>query len=149
MPPVIRTATRDDLPRIVDLLAQLAPDVPDREDPSRIEIYAAALARTEAQGQRLLVSDDARSILGTLALVIVENLSHRGSPYAIIENVVVDEAARGRGHGEALIRAAIEQAREAGCYKISLTSNKRRTNAHRFYERLGFQRTHEAFRITL
>ena len=61
--------------------------------------------------------------------------------------MVVDEAARGKAYGEALIERAIAMAKEAGCYKVSLTSNKRRTEAHRFYERLGFQRTHEAFRI--
>jgi GNAT superfamily N-acetyltransferase len=61
----------------------------------------------------------------------------------------VDESARGLGHGEALIEQAVEEARQAGCYKVSLTSNKRRGEAHRFYERLGFVQTHEAFRIDL
>jgi N-acetylglutamate synthase-like GNAT family acetyltransferase len=85
MPPVVRTATREDIPRIVELLAQLAPDVPDREDASRLDMYEDVLFRTEAQGQRLLVIEDAGRIVGTLALVIVENLSHQGAPYAIIE----------------------------------------------------------------
>ena len=67
MPPLVRTATRDDLPRVVELLAQLAPEVADREDPSRLDMYAEALARTEAQGQRLLVIEDGRRIAGTLA----------------------------------------------------------------------------------
>lgn len=147
MPPVVRPATPADLPRVVELLAQLAPDTADREDPSRIDMYTAVLGRTGAQGQRLLVIEDGGRIVGTLALVLVENLSHQGAPYAIIENVVVDEAERGKQYGETLLRAAIDQAREAGCYKVSLTSNKRRTDAHRFYERLGFERTHEAFRI--
>ena len=77
------------------------------------------------------------------------NLSHRGTPYAIIENVVVDEKARSKGSGELLMRHAIEAARLAGCYKVSLTSSKLRMEAHRFYARLGFQRTHEAFRMNL
>ncbi len=62
---------------------------------------------------------------------------------------MVDARHRSKGYGEVLIRHAVEEARKAGCYKVSLTSNKRRTEAHRFYERLGFQRTHEAFRINL
>ena len=61
----------------------------------------------------------------------------------------MDEPARGQRLGEALIEQAIAEARQAGCYKVSLTSNKRRRGAHRFYERLGFVQTHEAFRIDL
>jgi GNAT superfamily N-acetyltransferase len=103
-----------------------------------------------AQGkQQLLVAESRGKLIGTLVLVIVPSLSHKGTPYGIIENVVVDEKHRSKGIGEALITHAIEEARKAGCYKVTLTSNKRRTDAHRFYERLGFARTHEAFRINL
>lgn len=147
MPPVVRAATRDDLPRIVELLAQLSPDEADREDSSRLEMYIAVFAKTEGQGQTLLAVEDEGRVVGTLALVIVENLSHQGRPYAILENVVVDDAERGKRYGEILVNDAVERARKAGCYKVTLTSNKRRTDAHRFYERLGFVRTHEAFRI--
>jgi GNAT superfamily N-acetyltransferase len=147
----VRPATEADLPRIVELLAQLSPDDPTREDLSAPLPYAYHLVfrRTVDCGQRLLVVESRGKIAGTLALVIVPNLSHRGAPYAIIENVVVDERSRSKGLGELLIRHAIEEARLAGCYKVSLTSNKRRKEAHRFYARLGFQRTHEAFRIDL
>ena len=100
-------------------------------------------------GQVVLLLESRRKIVGTLALSIIPNLSHKGSPYAIIENVVVDERARSKGYGEKLIRHAIEEAKRAGCYKVSLTSNKRRKDAHRFYERLGFEKTHQGFRITL
>ncbi len=102
-----------------------------------------------AQGQSVLVAEDDGRITGALVLAIIENITHKGTPYAIIENVVVDEAARGQRHGEALMEYAIAEARRAGCYKVSLTSNKRRGEAHRFYERLGFVQTHEAFRIDL
>lgn len=145
----IRTATEADLPPLIELMAQLRPDEPQAEDPSRTEDYARVFARMTAQGQRVLVAEDDGRIAGALVLAIIENITKRGTPYAIIENVVVDEAARGRRLGEALIRHAVAEARKAGCYKVSLTSNKRRTEAHRFYERLGFVRTHEAFRINL
>lgn len=147
----IRLATEADLPRIVELLAQLSPDDPAREDVvSPLPYNYHLVFREMSQGkQQLLVAEVRKRVVGTLALVIVPNLSHRGTPYAIIENVVVDEKARSRGIGEALIRRAIEEARKAGCYKVSLTSNKQRKDAHRFYERLGFARTHEAFRINL
>jgi ribosomal protein S18 acetylase RimI-like enzyme len=151
MPAKIRLAAEADLPRIVELLAQLAPDDPGREDLSSPLPYEYHLVfRQMVQGkQHLLVAEVRRKIAGTLVLVVVPNLSHRATPYAIIENVVVDERHRSQGIGEALIAAAIEEARNAGCYKVTLTSNKRRKDAHRFYERLGFARTHEAFRIDL
>lgn len=145
----IRRAAEADLPRLIELMAQLRPDEPEAEDPSRVEDYARVLARMTAQGQSVLVAEDDGRIAGALVLAIIENITRKGTPYAIIENVVVDEAARGKRLGEALIERAIVEARRAGCYKVSLTSNKRRTEAHRFYERLGFVQTHEAFRIDL
>jgi ribosomal protein S18 acetylase RimI-like enzyme len=147
----VRQAVEADLPRIVELLAQLGPDDSDREDASSpLPYYYHLVFREMSQEkQRLLVAERGGKIVGTLVLVIVPNLSHKGTPYGIIENVVVDGRHRSKGYGEALVRHAVQEAREAGCYKVSLTSNKRRTEAHRFYERLGFERTHEAFRINL
>lgn len=147
--PTVRDATEADLPRIVELLAQLGPDDPDREDLSSplANAYHLAFKQMAGAGQRLLVAEDGGVIVGTLVLVIVPNLSHKSAPWAIIENVVVDAAVRSKGYGELLIREAMAAANTAGCYKVSLTSNKRRTDAHRFYERLGFKRSHEAFRI--
>jgi ribosomal protein S18 acetylase RimI-like enzyme len=150
--PRIREATEADLPRLVALLAQLAPDVPDREDASEPLPYAYHLMMRrilETPGEHVYVLESRKQIIGSVALSIVPNLSHQGSPYAIIENVIVDGRHRSKGYGEALIDHAVAEARKAGCYKVSLMSNKRRQDAHRFYGRLGFQRTHEAFRLNL
>jgi len=57
--------------------------------------------------------------------------------------------ARRRGIGEAMMRFAIDEARRRGCHRVQLTSNKRRRDAHRFYERLGFVASHEGFRLAL
>jgi N-acetylglutamate synthase-like GNAT family acetyltransferase len=148
-PPTIRDATRADLPRIVELLAQLSIDTSrEATGPPLPDAYRRAFDEIAADGrQRLLVLETDGRIAGTLALVIVPNLSHQGKPYAIVENVVVDEAVRGSGYGELLLRHALEEARRAGCYKLSLTSNKQRQDAHRFYQRLGFRATHEGFRV--
>jgi GNAT superfamily N-acetyltransferase len=148
----IRTATEADLPRLVELLAQLDPDDSARED-TRSPLpfdYHLAFRRIEGTpGQCVFVLENRGRLVGTLALSIIPNLSHKGSPYAIIENVVVDPRSRSKGYGEKLILHAVEEAKRAGCYKVSLTSNKRRKDAHRFYERLGFKPSHEGFRITL
>ena len=96
-----------------------------------------------------MVAEAGGRIAGSATLIIVPNLTHQGRPYAIVENVVVDQTQRGGGIGELLMRHAIEAAGRAGCYKLSLTSNRRREDAHRFYERLGFVATHEGYRLEL
>lgn len=149
--PHIRDAHEADLPRIVELLAQLSLAAPrERSDEPLPASYLAAFEEIVAdQRQRLLVIEAQGQIVGSAALIILPNLSRQGRPYAIIENIVIDRDARGVGCGEKLVRYAIEEARKAGCYKLSLTSNKRRPDAHRFYERLGFQATHEGYRVEL
>lgn len=149
MPAKIRLATESDLPRIIELLAQLSPNDPEREDMSSPLPYNYHMVfREMAQGkQQLLVAEVRRKIVGTLVLVIVPNLARKGTPYAIIENVVVDEKQRSKGIGGALMTHAIEEARKAGCYKVALTSGKHRKDAHRFYERLSFISTQISFRI--
>jgi N-acetylglutamate synthase-like GNAT family acetyltransferase len=145
----VRDATESDLPRLVELLAQLSLDAPHEDPgPPLPESYRAAFREIEADAnQRLLVLEAGGRIAGCATLLIVPNLSHQGRPYAVIENVVVDAPERGAGYGEQLLHYAIEQARAAGCYKLSLTSNKQRKDAHRFHERLGFRATHEGFRV--
>ncbi len=152
MPPsetTVREAADGDLPRIVELLAQLSLDAPREEfGPPLPESYRSAFREVEADPrQRLFVVETEGRIVGAASLVIVPNLSHQGRPYAIVENVVVDAAKRGGGYGELLLRYAMAEARRAGCYKLSLTSNKQRRDAHRFYESLGFRATHEGFRV--
>lgn len=147
----IRDATEEDLPRIVELLAQLSLEGP-REDvgPPLPETYRKAFRDVLADAkQRQLVLEDGGRIVGLTTLIIVPNLSHQGRPWAQVENVVVDEERRSSGLGEHLMRHAIDLAREAGCYKLVLTSSKQRADAHRFYDRLGFRATHEGYRHDL
>ena len=144
-----RRATEADLPRIIELLAQLSLDAPrERPGPSLPESYRRAFQEIAAdKRQQLFVVEDAGRIVGTACLIIVPNLSHEGTPYALVENVVVNEPQRGAGYGELLMRHAMAEAQRAGCYKLSLTSNKQRADAHRFYQRLGFRAASEGFRI--
>jgi GNAT superfamily N-acetyltransferase len=146
---VVREATEADLPRLVELLAQLSLDGPrEALGPALADAYTRAWREIAADPrQRLLVLEAGGRVAGSLVLIVVPNLSRQGTPYALIENVVVDEPSRGAGYGELLMRHAIEEARLAGCYKVSLTSNKRRAGAHRFYQRLGFQAASEGFRL--
>lgn len=78
------------------------------------------------------------AVVGTYALLVMHNLAHRGAPSAIVEDVVVAQHQQGRGIGRQMMAHAMQQARDAGCYKLALSSNARRAGAHAFYESLGF-----------
>lgn len=141
----IRVATEDDLPALLDLLNQLH-DVRETLGDEHGAAFAAVAADPR---QRLFVIEREGRIIASATLVVVPNVTHGGRPYAIVESVVVDEAARDIGVGTALMRHIVESAREAGCYKVTLTSRKHRVDAHRFYARLGFEASSEGFRCTL
>ena len=149
--PTVRLATVEDLPRLIELLAQLELDAPrEARGPPLPQSYRRAFEEiANDPRQQLFVLDDGGRLAGSACLVIVPNLTHEGRPYAIVENVVVDEASRSSGYGELLMRHVMAEAQRAGCYKLALTSNKQRPDAHRFYRRLGFRATHEGFRIDL
>jgi GNAT superfamily N-acetyltransferase len=144
----IREATEADLPRLVELLYQLSQlgEIPEREvhQPSAGELDALRAIQADARCS-LLVLEVEGKVVGTATLYVVPNLSHGGRPFAIVESVVVDEADRGLGFGRLLMDEAEARARAAGCYKIALTSNRRRAEAHRFYQRLGYRATHQGF----
>lgn len=149
--PSIRDATEADLPRLIELIDQLSLDGPrEAQGPPLPDVYRRVFSEIAADPrQRLLVLEAGGRIIASLTLVIVPNLTHQGRPWAQVENVIVDAEARGSRHGEQLMRYAIDEARAAGCYKLALTSSKRRGDAHRFYQRLGFTATHEGFRVEL
>ena len=79
-------------------------------------------------------------IIGSFALLIMDNLAHFGSPSAIVEDVVVSENHQNKGVGKIMMEFAMEKAKSKGCYKMVLSSNVKRENAHRFYENLGFEK---------
>jgi GNAT superfamily N-acetyltransferase len=82
--------------------------------------------------------DDRR--VGTFALLVMDNLVHHGSPSGIVEGVAVDPEFQGQGIGRQMMQVAMAQCQAAGCYKLSLSTNLRRKEAHLFYESLGFQK---------
>jgi ribosomal protein S18 acetylase RimI-like enzyme len=143
---LVRPATPDDLSEILRLYRQLTDEdtpvlLPDSDKASSVLDAMAAQS-----GRQLLVAENGRQILGTADLLIVPNLTHGGAPWAVIENVVVDEKARRRGVGRALVADLVRRCTEAHCYKMQLLSNKRRTEAHDFYRSVGFEAMAEGFR---
>jgi GNAT superfamily N-acetyltransferase len=88
-------------------------------------------------------------IVGTFALLIMDNLAHFGTPSAIIEDVAVNEKYQNQGIGKKMMEYAIKLAKKKGCYKMVLSSNLKRIEAHRFYEHLGFEKHGFSFAINL
>jgi GNAT superfamily N-acetyltransferase len=86
-------------------------------------------------------------LLGTFALLVMDNLAHLGARSAVVEDVVVDAAHRGQGIGRAMMTHAVSVCREKGCYKMALSSNLKRERAHAFYDALGFERHGYSFRV--
>ncbi|EST28618.1 GNAT family N-acetyltransferase [Streptomyces roseochromogenus] len=145
----IRRATADDLPAIVAMLADDSLGA-QRESTDDMTPYRAALERLDADpNQHLVVAVREGRVIGTLQLTIIAGLSHKGTTRALIEAVRIHADERGSGLGSRLIEWAIDTSRQIGCRMVQLTSDKTRTDAHRFYERLGFSATHEGFKLRL
>lgn len=148
----VRRATAADIAAIVALLAdddigaarEAAPD-------DGLAPYAAAFQAIDADPAQLLIvaADGDGAVAGTMQLTFIPGLSRRGTLRAQIEAVRVGPGHRGQGLGEALFGWAIGEARRRGCGLVQLTSDKRRTGAHRFYARLGFTATHEGFKLPI
>ncbi len=131
----VRRAYAEDLPAVLALLGEFAPQDPPLPAERAREIFARIQATPRMAVW--LAERDGRAV-GTYTMLIMENLGHAGTPLAIVESVMVTAAARGGRIGEAMMRHAMERAAEGGCYKLALSSNNRRLDAHRFYRRLGF-----------
>ena len=89
------------------------------------------------------------SVVGTFALLVMDNLAHMGAPSAVVEDVCVDELLHGQGIGRAMMHFAMEFARMRGCYKLALSSNAAREGAHAFYRSLGFEQHGLSFHVQL
>ncbi|MFE7190587.1 GNAT family N-acetyltransferase [Kitasatospora sp. NPDC057541] len=146
---IIRRATEDDLPAIVAMLAD-DPLGATRESPDDLTPYRTALTRIDADPhQHLVVAERAGRTIGTLQLTVVPGLARKGSTRTVIEAVRIHADERGTGLGTDLIRWAIDRSRALDADLVQLTSDATRTDAHRFYERLGFVPSHIGFKLAL
>ena len=155
---IFRTATRADVPAILDLLSDddiaRARDAAAHRAPAVSEaVDAACWAAFEAidadHRNELIVAEQAGAVVGTCQLTFIPSLSRRGAERMTIEAVRVRADLRGHGVGRAMMRWSLDRARERGCGLAQLTTDKRRTDAHRFYADLGFEASHEGFKLAL
>jgi len=146
-----RLATQTDLPNIVRLLAEddLGVQRERFESPLPGTYYAAFEAIDADPNNELVVAELDGEIIGTLQLMFLPSLSYQGGTRAQVESVRVAEECRGQGIGADMMKWALERARQRGCHMMQLTSHKSRTDAHRFYEKLGFTKSHLGMKINL
>ena len=142
----IRRATEADLSAVIRLQRQLD------EAEARIskENAARIFARMNTYPDYgVFVAEVDGTITGTFTLLVMDKFGHNRKPAGIVEDVVVDVDRRGQGIGAEMMRFAMEYCSSRGCYKLALSSNARRTDAHAFYERLGFRRHVFSFLVEL
>src|ERR1700674_4011265 len=144
--PKLRDAHRHEVPLIVRMLAddRLGGAREVIEDPLPQAYYDAFDWIAADPDNRLLVAERDGEIVGSLQLTFTRGLSKVGAPIMLIEAVRVASHLRGQGLGRQIILAVIEIARARGCRSVELASHQSRTDAQRFYERLGFVKSHVA-----
>jgi GNAT superfamily N-acetyltransferase len=146
-PVEVRKASAADIAAVLALYAQ-----PDLDDGNVLTVdQGVALFERFARypDYTLYVAEQDGEIVGSFALLVMDNLGHLGSPSGIVEDVVVAPARQSRGIGAAMMRFALERCREKRCYKLVLSSNAKRVRAHAFYESLGYERHGYSFRVDL
>jgi ribosomal protein S18 acetylase RimI-like enzyme len=146
-----RTATRDDLPTMVGLIAddQLGQARDDASLPLDQRYLDAFAAIERDPNQILAVVEQAGAIIGCLQITFIPGISRRGSWRGQIESVRVARSKRSGGIGTAMFDWAIDECRRRGCSLVQLYTDKSRKDAHRFYERLGFKASHEGMKLAL
>ena len=146
----IRLAKESDLARMLELydeLSMVTTKAEQRSNTSRDD-YRRVFAEISNNPKReLLVAEYEGEVVGTVALYIIPNLSHGATPYALVENLVVNHKYRRKGIGRKLMEYTVARAKQEGCHRIELCSSKTRRDAHRLYKSVGFKPEAYGFRI--
>ncbi len=142
----LREANEGDLPAVLSLYGQLGQDDGSVLSPDAASCIYSKMKSYPDYGIHVALSED--RVIGTFALLIMDNLGHLGTPSAILEDVVVAEELRGHGIGKLMMEYANNLCRQKGCYKMSFSSNINREAAHSFYESLGFRKHGYSFYVS-
>lgn len=135
----VRETAAGDFDALMRLYRQLQPSDPVPADGDARAVFAA-IVESDVLRLYLLEDGDGR-VSASCYLNVIPNLTRGARPYAVIENVVTDEARRGHGLGRAVIRHALDAAWAAGCYKVMLQTGSTRESTHAFYRACGFSGT--------
>ena len=151
METTFRRARRADLEALVGMLADdILGARRENAGPPLPRGYEDAFLAIDADpNQELVVAERGGEPAGLLQITFIPSLSYQGGWRALIEGVRVAAAVRAQGVGRAMLQHAIERARQRGCHMVQLTADRRRRDAVRFYESLGFESTHEGLKLFL
>jgi GNAT superfamily N-acetyltransferase len=140
----IKEATLKDLSGILNLYSTVL----DNGDVLTIEQAEMLFKKMQTYpNYKVYIAKNEEEIVGTFALLIMDNLAHQGTPSGIVEDVAVLNNLQGKGIGKLMMEFAMVQCKKAGCYKLILSSNVKRKEAHAFYESLDFEKHGFSFRI--
>jgi len=145
-----RKATKEDIPQIIKMIADdaLGQTREDYKRPLPSVYYDAFHQIDNNSNQELIVlQDNDASIIGTLQLSFIQYLTYQGGVRAQIEAVRIRKDKRGEGLGELLFKWAIERAKDRNAHVLQLTTDKKRPEALKFYEKLGFKASHEGMKL--
>jgi GNAT superfamily N-acetyltransferase len=142
---LIRPILNDDVPAAVNVIIGGAAK-PQFEDPNDVDSYWAAVEETRGRRGDVLVAELEGRVVGVCQVLIFQHFQHSGGWCCEVESVHVDSNVRRQGIGAALLEAVEVLALERGCYRVQLTSNTVRDDAHRFYRRLGYDQSHHGFK---
>jgi len=148
---VFRLASHEDLPSIVRMLAEdeLGSERERFEDPLPDAYYKAFEQIAQDSHHELIVAEMDGDVVGTLHLIFLPSISFQGGLRAQVESVRVDGKLRGQGIGSEMMKWAVERAKGQNAHLVQLTTHRSRENAHRFYERLGFSKSHVGMKLSL
>jgi GNAT superfamily N-acetyltransferase len=146
-----RRAVSTDLPAIIHMLADDdLGSTREREETPLPDSYQRAFEAIEDDANHeLIVAELDGQIIGTLQLIFLPSLSYQGGLRAQVESVRVDKKFQNRKIGSQMMAYAIQRAKIRGAHLMQLTTHQTRTNAHRFYERLGFKGSHLGMKLNL
>ena len=146
-----RIAIQNDLETLVSMLGddELGNQREDLSIPLNQQYLDVFKAIDDDPHNELLVVEFNTHIVGMLQLTYIPYLTHIGTWRCLIEGVRIHAEYRGRGIGEKMFEYAISRAKQKHCRLVQLTSDKRRPDAIRFYEKLGFKASHEGFKLAL
>lgn len=146
-----RLAKREDLPSIVRMLAEddLGSQRERFEAPLPRSYYEAFEQIEIDSNHELIVAELDGEVVGTLHLMFLPSISYQGGLRAQVESVRVEGKVRGRGIGSGMMKWAVEKAQARGAHLVQLTTHRSRQDAHRFYERLGFTKSHVGMKLSL
>lgn len=147
---MIRPAKRSDVPEIIGLIANdpLGAKRENFQDPLPDTYYEAFEIIERDPHQELMVFEGAnQKVVGVFQLSFIQYLTYQGGKRAQIEGVRVHEDMRGHGLGEQMFKWVIDRAKEQGAHVLQLTTDKKRPDALRFYEKLGFTASHEGMKL--